>query len=372
MTATRRHLVAIGVGLVAIGLIWFVPDPRTRTEDAGLEPVTAARGVVVLVDEVRFDQSDPVAEPEGDILVRVEEGPRAGEELRAFSAVPATFVDADAFAPGDEVIVTYTDAPEGPIFVSVAERWRLPVLALLVLLFCVAIAAIAGWHGVRALIALGLTIVVTVKLFVPGLAEGIPPVTLAVVVACALTATTVVLSEGLGRTSLAAIVGAFGGLGVTAVLAAIVGRAAAFDGAPAGELAFFELSPGVTLDLRGLLLAAIIVGTVGVLDDMSVTQAATVSELAARSGLRGRALFASAFRLGRSHIAATVNTLFMAYVGAALPTLVLLAASTEPTLLTLNREVLALEIVRTLTGSLGIVIAMPLTTAIAALLVGRR
>jgi uncharacterized membrane protein len=184
-----------------------------------------------------------------------------------------------------------------------------------------------------------------------------------------ITAVTILLSEGLRRTSLAAILGAFGGLGVTAALAALVGLTAAFSGAPAGELAFFELSPGVTLDLRGLLLAAIIVGTVGVLDDMTVTQAATVAELAARTGLRGRALVASAFRLGRSHIAATVNTLFMAYVGAALPALVLLAVSTEPVLLTLNREVLALEVVRTITGSLGIVIAMPITTAVAAMLV---
>jgi uncharacterized membrane protein len=279
-------------------------------------------------------------------------------------------VSAANLDPGDEIIVTYTEQPDGPVFVSVAERWRLPALAILVALFALAIVVVAGWQGVRALLALALTIVVTVKLLVPAILQDIPPVPIALVVAGGITVVTIVLSEGVSRTSLAAILGAVVGLGLTAVVSALIGIAAGFSGAPAGELAFFEVRPGETLDLSGLLLAAIMIGSVGVLDDMTVTQAATVEELAVRTGLRGRALWSSALRLGRSHIAATTNTLFMAYVGASLPALVLLMLAAEPVLLTLNREVLALEIVRTLAGSLGIVAAMPITTAIATLMMG--
>jgi uncharacterized membrane protein len=318
------------VGLAAVVLIWLLPDIRANTVPEGFEPISAYRGVVVLVDEVVFDETDPLAEPEGNILVRLTEGPRAGEELRAFLALPSTYVSAADLDPGDEIIVTYTEQPEGPVFVSVAERWRLPALAILVALFALAIVAVAGWQGVRALLALALTIVVTVKLLVPAILQDIPPVPLALVVAGGITVVTILLSEGVSRTSLAAILGAVVGLALTAVVSALIGIAAGFSGAPAGELAFFEVRPGETLDLSGLLLAAIMIGSVGVLDDMTVTQAATVEELAGRTGLRGRALWSSALRLGRSHIAATTNTLFMAYVGASLPALVLLMLAAEP------------------------------------------
>ena len=108
------------------------------------------------------------------------------------------------------------------------------------------------------------------------------------------------------------------------------------------------------------------------LDDVTVTQAAAVSEFAERTHHGVRDLWSRGFRVGRSHIAATTNTLFMAYVGASLPAIIFLVVVAEPTLLTLNREVLALEIVRTLVGSIGIVLAMPLTTLIAARMFAQR
>ena len=114
-----------------------------------------------------------------------------------------------------------------------------------------------------------------------------------------------------------------------------------------------------------------LLGAVGVLDDVTVTQAVVVEEIAARSPLRGRALFLSAHGIGRSHIGATVNTLFLAYVGAALPLLIVLLVSHPPFALVYNSEDIATEIVRTLAGSLGIVAAVPLTTFIATTLVGR-
>jgi hypothetical protein len=114
-----------------------------------------------------------------------------------------------------------------------------------------------------------------------------------------------------------------------------------------------------------MLLAAFMIGSIGVLDDVTVTQAAAVEELG-RHGLRGRQLFAGAFNVGRSHIAATVNTLFLAYAGASLPLLVFLVVGNQPTALLVNGEAISIEIVRTLVGSLGIVAAVPLTTVIAA------
>jgi hypothetical protein len=163
----------------------------------------------------------------------------------------------------------------------------------------------------------------------------------------------------------AAILGTAGALAFTALLAALTIAASGFSNAVGQDLVFLQTAPGVGLDLRGLLLAAFMLGAIGVIDDVTVTQAAAVDELVKHAGLRGRQLYASAFNVGRSHIAATVNTLFLAYLGASLPLIVLFAVSQQPTGLILNGELVAIEIVRTLVGSLGIVVAVPFTTLIA-------
>ena len=307
--------------------------------------------------------------PEGDLRVLLLDGPDAGTEVWAFLGMAATTARAEDFKPGDEVVVTFTRQPDGPAFVAVSDRWRLPVIALLLLLFVVAVLVVGRGHGLRALIALALTAAIVVKVVIPLLLEGVAPVPVAVTVASLITVVTILLTEGRGRVGIAAILGTIAALAVTGLLSALVSVLAGFSAAGTEDLVFLQVAAGQTLDVRGLLLAAFILGALGVLDDVTVTQAATVDELSLQRGLVGRPLWTSALRIGRSHIAATINTLFMAYVGASLPLLVLFTVSRQPSALTLNSELVAVEIVRTLVGSLGIVLAVPLTTAIATLLV---
>ena len=128
----------------------------------------------------------------------------------------------------------------------------------------------------------------------------------------------------------------------------------------------FLQSANVAINLRGLLLAGIIVGTLGVLDDVIVSQASAVMELAdANPALGWRELYRRAMNIGHDHIAATINTLVLAYVGAAMPLWMVFQLYPEPWTLTLNREMIAEEIVRTLVGSLGLIAAVPITTLIA-------
>jgi uncharacterized membrane protein len=368
----RRRLLFPVVVLVATVVIWALPTREVEPIENLSAPAEAWRGVVETVEPMEFDPEDPLAEVEGDIVVRLTEGPQAGETVRAFVDLPSTSAVATDFQPGDEVVVTLTAETDGQAFVAVSERWRLPAVALLIVLFAAVIVAVGGWQGVRALLSLALTIVVVVKLLVPALVDGVAPIPLAIAVAGLVTVISILLTEGMTRWSLAAILGTLGGLAITGVVAIGFGDAVGITGTGAGDLFYVELPDGTGLDTRGILMAAIIIGAVGVLDDMTVTQAAAVEQLAGRFSVRGRALWAGALGVGRSHIAATVNTLFLAYVGASLPAMILLVLLAEPTVLTLNRELLALEIVRTLAGSLGIVLAMPLTTAIAIGFVQRR
>ena len=366
--ARVSRISAFAVPLVSIALIvgvLLLPDLGPKP--TGPEPVAAYHArIVELLGSHRPNPNDPGAGFLPDARVLMLEGPNAGKQVDAYLEGPGGQQNATGYRAGEDVVVTETRDPTGTPFVAVSDRWRLPQLAILAAVFALAVVLVGGSRGARALLALILTAAVVIRVLVPLLLQGVPPIPVAVVIATGLTIVTIGLTEGFTRPSVAAILGTTAALGLTALLAGVATVAAGFTNAAGTDLAFVQTTTGEALDLRGLLLAAFMLGAVGVLDDVTVTQAAAVDELRGHAGLQGSALYASAFNVGRSHIAATVNTLFLAYVGASLPLLVLFALSRQPVSLTLNSEAVSVEIVRTLVGSLGIVAAVPLTTAIAA------
>jgi uncharacterized membrane protein len=367
--APRRTIWSILVGVALVGLVLLLPD-LTPAVSGGDSTVTAYHGRIDSIVEPSGG-SDPDSPPVTVAKVTYLEGPLAGQTADAYLVGPGGAQSVADYKPGDEVVVTISTSPDADApFISVSDRWRLPILGWLVGLFALAVVVVGGWHGVRALIALGLTIAVIVKVLLPLIIAGYPPVTLAVVTASGVTVLTILMTEGLKRSSLAAILGTTGALAITGLLAAAATAALGFTYIAGSDLAFFTLPDGRGLDLRGVLLAAMILGAVGVLDDVTVTQAVLVDELASAGRIDGSHLVVRAMTVGRSHIAATVNTLFLAYVGAGLPLLVVLLVSRQPAALVFNDEVIVTEIVRTLVGSLGIVAAIPLTTFIASALRG--
>lgn len=369
-TGARRQLLTVLGGLLLIGLVMLVPDLAPPPAD-DTPPVDALHGRILEIVPADRGSLDGGGPPVATARVEILEGPRTGEVLTAFLEGPGGSQVVAGYAAGDEVLVSITRAAEGDEpYVAVADRWRIPSLQLLGLVFAVAVVAIGGWRGARALVALGLTVAVLLRILLPLVIAGFSPLPLAVVAATAITAMTILVTEGRSRATFAAILGTAGALAVTGLLAAAATALSQFTYTAGSDLAFLVAQGGGGLDLRGILLAAIILGAVGVLDDVTVTQAVVVEELAATSRLRGRTLFASAMGIGRSHIGATINTLFLAYVGAGLPLLVVLLVSHQPAALVFNDEVIATEIVRTLVGSLGIVTAVPLTTFVAVSLVG--
>ena len=359
----RRQLLSAVVGLLLIGIVLVLPDlaPGIRSPDA----VQAFRGEIVSVDQPTTSDN-PDLPPIPTAHVRMLEGPQNGQIVTALMIGPGGSQTVADYKPGEAVVITITDDQDGrgPVY-SVSDRWRVVPIEILVILFAAAVVVVGGWHGIRALLALGLTIVVILRILLPLLVSGVPPVPLAVLAATAITVATILLTEGWNRSSAAAILGTTGAIAITGLLAAAATSVMGFSYTSGSDLAFLTTPSGQGLDLRGILLGAIILGAVGVLDDVTVTQSVLVTEIAKTSGLRGTRLFASGMAIGRSHIGATVNTLFLAYVGAALPLLILLLVSAQPGALVFNDELIATEIVRTIVGSLGIVAAVPLTTYIA-------
>jgi uncharacterized membrane protein len=361
-----RRVVPVAIAAILMVGIWMMPNltPLDELPQVGEDQ---HRALVV---------AEPSVSETGQEVLQLEllEGERAGERIEAVvqrgGGLRLPGSDPRPFSAGEEVVVTIFGGPAGG-FASVSEPWRLPTLALLAGIFAAAVLVVGGWRGLRSLIALGLTLAVVIKIVIPLILRGWDPVMLAVVAAAVLTLVTLLLTEGTGRATWAAILGTFGALSVTALLAVTFNVLADFSALQGSEdVAFLIPLLGERLNLQGLFLAATIFGALGVLDDVTMTQAATVAQLHEADPTSGRRrVVTRAMRVGRSHIAATVNTLVLAYLGAGLPLLLLFAVGGQPPLMVANGELIAVEIIRALVGSLGIVAAVPLTTFVAAAMV---
>lgn len=199
----------------------------------------------------------------------------------------------------------------------------------------------------------------------PSILVGNDPVLVATVGGAAIALATIYFAHGWNRISHVAVIGTFSALALTLGLSWIVAAAAKFSGFATEEAVFVSLVE--TVDIGGLILAGAVLGAIGALDDITITQAATVLEVH-EAGTRADTvdLYRRGLRVGRHHIASTVNTLFLAYAGAALPLILLYSLSGHRFDLLASSEVVAIEIVRTLVGSIGLVAAVPITTWLAA------
>jgi uncharacterized membrane protein len=235
-------------------------------------------------------------------------------------------------------------------------------------LFVLVVLVFARWRGALSLVGLGISLAIVLLFVVPAILDGKSALLVALVGSFAVAFTTIPLAHGWGPKSLAALLGSLGSLLLTALLAVLFTNLTHLTGLSSEEAIFLQIG-AANVSLQGLLLAGMIIGALGVLDDVTVSQASTVMALRkANPGLTLRRLAALALDVGRDHVSATVNTLVLAYVGAALPILLLFSAADLGVGEALNLEVVAKEVVATLVGSIGLIAATPITTALAALL----
>jgi uncharacterized membrane protein len=272
----------------------------------------------------------------------------------------------DLFAVGQRVRIAEAEGPDGGVVYYVNDIERDRPLLLLTLVFLVAVLVFGRWQGLRALVGLGITLAVVVLFIVPAVLDGGDPVVVALSAAVVIMAVTLYLTHGVRPKTTAAVLGTLIALAVTVGLSWLFIELASLSGLADEEARLASVSSG-GLSLRGLLLAGIIIGALGVLDDVTMAQASTVFELrrADRHADFG-SLFAGAMAVGRDHVAATINTLFLAYAGASLPLLILFSTSPDPLPVIASSELVAVEIVRTLVGSIGLMVSVPVTTALAA------
>lgn len=273
------------------------------------------------------------------------------------------------FPDGGRILLSYepTAAPGEQYAFADVER-RNPLL-LLGALFAIAVVALGRWTGLRALFGLGLSLLVITLFVLPALLAGSNALLVALVGSAAVMFTVLYLAHGIRVQTSIAVLGTLASLLLTVTLAEVFVRVSSLTGLGSDETSLISATVG-TIDLRGLLLAGIVIGSLGVLDDVTVTQSSVVWELhLANPAASVRELYQAGTRIGRDHIASTVNTLVLAYVGTSLPLLVVYSLAESRVQDVLTSEVVAQEVVRTLVGSIGLVAAVPLTTLLAALTV---
>lgn len=246
-------------------------------------------------------------------------------------------------------------------------------LLILFGLFVVLLLLFAGWHGARALGSLLLSILGIVFILLPALLSGHDPILMSLLISAVILALALFGTHGLNALSSIAFGGTIMAVLATSALAGVFVSWLRLSGYGSDASVYLNFATEGQIDLAGLLLGSIIIGVLGVLDDISITQASVVRELkAANNSLSAVDLYHRALRVGRDHVGSLVNTLALAYVGAALPLVLLFSTSNAPVYFTMNQEVMAAELVRILIGSIGLILTVPITTAIAAWWYGQR
>ncbi len=330
----------------------------------GATPVVQTAPEGATYQRVTVESVDPDADPStgAAVVARLDDG------KPALVQAPAEYLD--EIAPGDRLTVLYLPQVAGVASPYVFVDFdRAPPMLLLIAVFAALVLLVARVRGLAALAGLALAVAFIGVFTLPALLAGTSPVGVALVTASASMFALLYLAHGFSARTSTALVGTLVGLVATTLIAVWASGAAHLTGlGTENGLDLRQLAPDASL--RGILLCGMVIAGLGVLNDVTITQASAVWELRAASpGAGRRELFGRAMRIGRDHIASTVYTVAFAYLGASLPLVLLVSMSDRGLLSSLTSGEIAEEVVRTLVGSIGLVLAIPVTTAVAALVV---
>lgn len=367
----RRVLTALVLALLAAtvaGLIILWPGASAPAAESEF----LAPGVEIV--PVTVTEVPEVGDTEESVLVEAvgRADPLDGQSVQV--EVPPQ-IAADGIRTGDRLrVLDLGDQDAGgveeasaPVLFYFDHERALP-LGLLLLAYLLLVALVARGSGLRAMVGLAAGAAIVLWFMLPAIFAGQDPVLVALVAASAMIFPCVYFAHGISVRTTTAVLGTFGGIAVTVLIALLAGRATGMTGAD-GDAAQILFSSYPQLSLSAVFLAGVIISGLGALNDVTITQASSAWELRAAMPSASRlAVFSATMRIGRDHIASTVYTLAYAYIGSALPLLMYASTINRSLLDTLTSGEIAAEIFRTLVASIGLVLAIPLTTAIAAAL----
>ena len=319
--------------------------------------------VMDVVEEKEMD-FDGITQPYQLLEAVVIEGENVGETIY-ISNGEYLAANVRSYQAGDKLVVGL-EKIEGEVdYYYIVDFVRTGALTKLVVIFVVVTLVVAKWRGLWSMIAMVVSFGIIFKFILPNILAGANPIMVAVSGALAIVPVTFYMSHGLNKKTTVAVVATIITLIITGILAVVFVEMSKLTGLAAEEAGFVVSEMGDKINLKNLLLAGIIVGVLGVLDDVTVSQAGVVEKLSQAGGMDKYEVYKKAMEMGRDHIASMVNTLILVYTGASLPLLLLFVNNPHPFAEIINYEVVADEIVRTMVGSIGLVLAVPIATVLA-------
>lgn len=302
-----------------------------------------------------------------EIKLNITKGSLGGKDI-SVKIESLNGVNQKEYKTGDRVLVGYVKDESGGEFFYVQDYIRTTSLLYLFLIFVLLAVLISGWQGITSLFGLAISFLVIFFFILPRISTGDNPIVIAILGSFLIIPITFYLSHGFNKKTTVAIFGTIISLILTGALASFFVEFSKLTGFASEEAAFLQNAKQGVVNIKGLLLAGIIIGALGILDDITVSQASIVNQLKqTNSKLKFGELYGKAMKVGKDHISSLVNTLVLVYTGAALPLLLLFVNSQKPFLEVINNEIIAEEIVRTLVASSGLILAIPITTFIASL-----
>ena len=319
-----------------------------------------------VVEIVPLDESTDSAEPGQKIKVELSADKAEGKIIDIAVTGTTKRVGEAEYKEGDRLVLARTENRAGEEIYYVRDFVRRPALLWLFLVFVILTVAVARWRGLTSLLGMALSFLVIFKFILPRILSGSSPIFVILISSLFIIPTTFFLSHGVNKKTFVSVGSTLISLFFTVALAVVFNRWARLTGFSSEEAAFLETMDPGQINFKGLVLAGMIVGVLGVLDDITVAQASVVEKLReANPRMPAKDLFFKALDVGRDHIASMVNTLVLVYAGASLPLLLLFVDTSENLAMVVNNETLAVEIIRTLVGSIGLIFAVPITTLLA-------
>lgn len=357
--AEKFRIIAVLVTLLVAWCVTFVVTPYQEVPQT--EFYSEAESSYLRAEVISLDGNEGTA--------KVLDGPQEGKVLPVYS------YGEEKLRSGSTILISSDTTVDEPN--TVAAVWRFPVLVWMLACMIVAAIFVGGRQGAKSLLGLGASIAVVIFYIIPQVLDGANALAVSAIGAFVIATLTILLGHSFAWRTIISLACIYVILCVVILLAWISGWAANLTGIYDETSSYLGFAPGMqAVDLYGVLLGGIIIASLGVLDDVVTTQVAAVDEFRQlKSHASWKELFSRGMSVGREHLSAVINTLALAYVGVALPTILTLSQTLETSqdlLMTLNYEYLSVEVIRLVISTLGIIVAIPLSTGLAVWLIGRK
>lgn len=301
------------------------------------------------------------------LKVRITDNPEKDKELTITHGGIFNITPLQLLRNGDQVILIKSENPDGTAVYSIMDKYRLNNVIYILIGFFFLVVLVSGKKGFGSLLGMGVSLAIILSFIVPQILAGRDPLLISIVGSIAIMMVSIYLAHGFSKTTHIAVASTTITLTLTGFLAVLFVRLASLTGLGSEDTYLLQFGPSA-INLQGLLLGSMIIGALGVLDDTTTTQSATIAELAKTDKtLSAKELAEKGLVIGHEHIASLVNTLVLAYAGASLGIFILFVMnpSHQPYWVILNSEVIVEEVIRTIAGSIGLILAVPITTIIA-------